>query len=204
MLPKTIAEIEGQGVNKIILLSHVGLPRDMKIAAAVDGIDVIVGGHSHTKLDEYPMVVSAPNGKPVQIVQAYAYSKYLGELNVVFDDNGDVVEAEGKEWLLDAMVQPDAEMAAFIQEAAAPLEEIKAEVVGKTTKGIDGDRKSCRAGECEMGVLVAEAMLDRVKDQGVSIAIQNGGGLRASIDEGDITMGEVLTVLPFQNTLATF
>ncbi len=47
-------------------------------------------------------------------------------------------------------------------------------------------------------------MPDRVKDQGITIAIQNGGGLRASIDAGEITMGEVLTVLPFQNTLATF
>jgi 5'-nucleotidase len=55
-----------------------------------------------------------------------------------------------------------------------------------------------------MGNLVADAMLDRVRDQGIDIAIQNGGGLRATIDSGDITMGEVLTVLPFQNTLATF
>ena len=55
-----------------------------------------------------------------------------------------------------------------------------------------------------MGNLVADAMLDRVKGQGVSIAIQNGGGLRASIDAGPVTMGEVLTVLPFQNTLSTF
>lgn len=55
-----------------------------------------------------------------------------------------------------------------------------------------------------MGNLVADAMLDRTKDQGVRFAIQNGGGLRASIDAGEITMGEVLTVLPFQNTLATF
>jgi 5'-nucleotidase len=47
-------------------------------------------------------------------------------------------------------------------------------------------------------------MLDRVRDQGIQIAIQNGGGLRASIDAGEVTMGEVLTVLPFQNTLATF
>ncbi len=47
-------------------------------------------------------------------------------------------------------------------------------------------------------------MLDRVKDQGIDIAITNGGGLRAAIDAGEVTMGEVLTVLPFQNTLATF
>jgi 5'-nucleotidase/UDP-sugar diphosphatase len=54
-----------------------------------------------------------------------------------------------------------------------------------------------------MGNLVADAMLDRVADQGVTIAIQNGGGLRASIDAGEITVGEVITVLPFSNTLAT-
>ena len=56
----------------------------------------------------------------------------------------------------------------------------------------------------DRGNVVSEAMLARVKDQGVSIAISNGGGLRASIDAGPVTMGEVLTVLPFQNTLATF
>ena len=55
-----------------------------------------------------------------------------------------------------------------------------------------------------MGNLIAEAMLDRVADQGVTIAIQNGGGVRSSIDAGPVTMGEVLTVLPFQNTLSTF
>jgi 5'-nucleotidase len=55
-----------------------------------------------------------------------------------------------------------------------------------------------------MGNVIADAMLDRVKDQGIEIAIQNGGGIRASIDAGEVTMGEVLSVLPFQNTLSTF
>jgi len=55
-----------------------------------------------------------------------------------------------------------------------------------------------------MGNIIADAMLARVKDQGIQIALQNGGGIRASIDAGDVTMGEVLTVLPFQNTLSTF
>ena len=55
-----------------------------------------------------------------------------------------------------------------------------------------------------MGNLIAEAMLDRVAGQGVTIAIQNGGGVRAGVDAGPVTMGEVLTVLPFQNTLSTF
>ena len=55
-----------------------------------------------------------------------------------------------------------------------------------------------------MGTLLADAMLARVKDQGIEIALQNGGGVRSSIDAGPVTMGEVLTVLPFQNTLSTF
>ena len=55
---------------------------------------------------------------------------------------------------------------------------------------IEGDRSVCRVQECEMGNLVADAMLARVADQGVQIAIANSGGLRASIDAGEVTMGE--------------
>ena len=95
-------------------------------------------------------------------------------------------------------------MLARIKELGAPIEELKNKEVSETTKPIDGSRDNCRARECEMGNLVADAILDRVKDQGVTIVFQNGGGLRASIDQGVVTMGEVLTVLPFQNTLATF
>ncbi|MEO0544824.1 MAG: 5'-nucleotidase C-terminal domain-containing protein [Pseudomonadota bacterium] len=211
-LQDAVAELEAEGVNKIILLSHVGLPRDKEIAAAVEGIDVIVGGHSHTLLsnfrdrasDSYPVVVQNPAGADVPIVQAYAYSKYLGELRVTFDDDGNVTRAAGEPHLLDASVTADEAFAARVAELGGPIEELKARVVGSSTAAIDGDRGSCRAGECQMGNLVSVAMLERVRDQGIQIAIQNGGGLRASIDEGEITMGEVLTVLPFQNTLATF
>ncbi|MEL7416888.1 MAG: 5'-nucleotidase C-terminal domain-containing protein, partial [Pseudomonadota bacterium] len=115
-----------------------------------------------------------------------------------------VVDAYGDTHLLDASVAEDPDILARVQELGAPLDEIRQQVVAEAAAPIDGDRSSCRAGECQMGNLVAEAMLDRVKSQGVTIAIQNGGGLRASIDAGPITMGEVMTVLPFQNTLATF
>ncbi|MEM8848803.1 MAG: 5'-nucleotidase C-terminal domain-containing protein [Pseudomonadota bacterium] len=195
-----------QGVTKIIALTHVGLPRDREIAAAVTGLDAIVGGHSHTLLsnteegaEPYPTMVG-----DVPIVQAYAYSKYVGHLTLQFDADGNVLEASGDTTVLDASVTPDAAVAARIGELAGPIEELKSRVIGDATDAIEGAREVCRAGECAMGNLVADAMLDRVADQGVQVAIQNGGGLRASIDSGQITMGEVLTVLPFQNTLATF
>ncbi len=204
VLPGLIAELEGQGVNKIIVLSHSGHGRDLEIAAAVPGIDLIVGGHTNTLLEDYPVTVEAPDGKPVPVVQAYAYGKYLGEITLTFDDNGNVTDTDGQSWLISGVIAPDPEISEYIKAAAAPLEKIKAEVVGNAATEIAGHRAACRVEVCEMGVLVADAMLDRMRDQGISVAIQNGGGLRASIDAGEITMGEVLTVLPFQNTLATF
>ena len=201
-----------QGVNIIIALTHVGLPQDMRIAEAVTGLDLIVGGHSHTYLsssDEdragpYPTWTQNPEGTMVPIVQAYAYSKYLGHLEATFDDDGNLIYAGGDTMVLDASVEPDPEIAARVAELAGPIEEAMAEVIGDASEFIEGSRDVCRAMECPMGNLVADAMLDRTSDQGVQLVIQNGGGLRASIDEGEITMGEILTVLPFQNTLATF
>ncbi|MCZ7464242.1 5'-nucleotidase C-terminal domain-containing protein [Rhizobium rhizogenes] len=211
-LKGAVKEIQDQGVNKIVLLSHVGYVKDQEIARAVDGIDVIVGGHSHTLLSStdpkaagaYPTLVKNPSGIDVPIVTAYAYSKYLGDLTVTFDDNGVVKSAEGAPKLLDASVTPDEGFTKRVTELAGPLEEMKKKEIGSSEAPIDGSREVCRAKECTMGNLVSDALLDRVKDQGITIAIQNGGGLRASIDAGTVTMGEVLTVLPFQNSIATF
>ncbi len=206
------AALTADGVDKIIALTHVGYRTDQAIAAAVPGLDAVVGGHSHTFLSSsdpdragpYPTMVSQEDGTLVPVVQAYAYSKYVGHLVLEFDDAGNLLYASGDTILLDASVEEDPAIVARVAELAGPIEELKNRVVADAAAAIEGDRSVCRAMECPMGNLVADAMLDRVADQGIQIAIQNGGGLRASIDAGEITMGEVLTVLPFQNTLSTF
>jgi 5'-nucleotidase / UDP-sugar diphosphatase len=211
-LAADVDTLQAEGVTKIIALTHVGLPMDLEIAAAVPGIDAVVGGHSHTYLSAsdperggaYPTWVSQEDGTLVPVVQAYAYAKYVGHLELTFDDDGNLLHAGGDTILLDASVPENEEIVARVAELAGPIEELKARVVAETTEAIEGDRTVCRAVECTMGNLVADAMLDRVRDQGIQIAIQNGGGLRASIDAGEVTMGEVLSVLPFQNTLSTF
>ncbi|MFY0682322.1 MAG: 5'-nucleotidase C-terminal domain-containing protein [Thalassovita sp.] len=202
-----VDKLTAMGVNKIIVLSHSGFGVDQAVAAETTGVDVIVGGHSNTYLSNtsdraegpYPTMVG-----DTAIVSAYAYGKFLGELNVTFNDAGEITSAAGEPIIMDAAVAEDEGTKARIAEAAAPLEEIRNKVVAETAAEIVGVREECRAVECAMGNLIADAMLDRVKDQGVEIAIQNGGGIRASIDAGPVTMGEVLTVLPFQNTLSTF
>ncbi|GAA3088862.1 bifunctional UDP-sugar hydrolase/5'-nucleotidase [Rhizobium viscosum] len=207
-----VEKLKGEGVNKIIALTHVGYPRDLAMIAKIPDVDVVVGGHSHSLLSNtdpkaegpYPTMVDNPGGYKVPVVQAASYSKYLGDLVVNFDDNGVVKEAKGDPILIDSSFTPDSAVAARIAELAKPIEDLRKKVIGSSEGPIEGDRKVCRVKECSMGNLVADAILDRSKNQGVTIAIQNGGGLRASIDGGDVTQGEVITVLPFQNTLATF
>ncbi|MDQ2095504.1 bifunctional metallophosphatase/5'-nucleotidase [Rhodalgimonas zhirmunskyi] len=202
-----VDKLTAEGVNKIIVLSHSGYNVDKRVAAETTGVDVIVGGHTNTLLSNtneraegpYPTMVG-----DTAIVSAYAYGKFLGELNVTFDDEGKITEATGEPLIMDAAVNEDAETKAHIHEKAKPLEEIRQRVVAEASEAIDGGKTTCRSGECPMGNLIADAMLDRVRDQGIQIALQNGGGVRASIDAGEVTMGEVLTVLPFQNTLSTF
>jgi len=202
-----VDKLTAEGVNKIIVLSHSGYVVDQKVAAQTIGVDVIVGGHSNTYLSNtsdrakgpYPTMVGS-----TAIVQAYAYGKFLGELNVTFDDEGNITEAVGEPIVMSGEVAEDADTKVRIAELAIPLEEIRQLVVAQASAPIDGNRDNCRTKECEMGNLVADAMLDRVKDQGVTISIANSGGIRSSIDAGEVTMGEVLGVLPFQNTLSTF
>lgn len=204
-----IAALRAQGVTRILLLTHIGLYRDKEVAAAVDGIDAIVGGHSHTLLangiqgapEPYPVRVKGPAGNEVPIVQAYAYSRYVGRLDVDYDASGKIVRAEGNAIPIPQSVQPVAAIQAAVDKLDAPLVALRAQPVGRTAEAYPLD--GCRLRECALGNLVAEALLAATKRQGTQIAIQNGGGLRAGIPSGDITLGHVLTTLPFQNAVAT-
>lgn len=203
--------LDAAGVNKIILLSHIGYNEDLNVAASLPLVDVIVGGHSHTLLSNtaegaagpYPTMVTNPVGVEVPVVQANQYGKYLGDIAITWDDNGTVTKAEGEPYLIDATVVANEDFKGQLATLLGPIEEMTSEVIGTTTDKLEGAREVCRVQECSMGNLLADAILDRVADQGATISFQNGGGVRASIDAGEITVGDVLTVLPFSNTLAT-
>ena len=195
------------GVNKIILLSHSSYEIDKMIAANTTGVDVIVGGHDNAYLSNisdrakgpYPTVV---NG--TQIIQAYAYGKFLGELSVLFDEAGNVIYATGEPITIDGSVNENTQIIARLDELEEPINELKETIVGNVSNSLTGDRTVCRVQECDMGNLIADAMRDSVIDKGYTIALQNSGGIRASLDAGEVTLGEIMTILPFQNTLSTF
>lgn len=209
-LTRAVADMQGQGISKILLLSHVGFVRDQEIAAAVDGLSAIIGGHSHTLMSktvegavDYATLVAAPSGRAVPIVQAFAFSRFLGELELEFGTDGAVISAGGDTLLLDASVAEAEDILALIEPLRAPIETLVSTPVTEIAADIDGSRENCRAKECEMGNTVTAAMLAETADRGVQIALANGGGLRASLTAGTVTLGDVLSVLPFQNTLYT-
>ncbi|MFS0636374.1 5'-nucleotidase C-terminal domain-containing protein [Mesobacillus foraminis] len=198
---QTVAALEAKGVNKIVALSHLGYGPDKELATEVEGIDVIVGGHSHTTLAA-PEVIEKE--EPTVLVQANEYLKYLGVVDVTFDENGVVTANEGE--LLDlANFEENASVKARVTELSEPLEELKQTVVGRSDVPLDGERANVRTKETNLGNLITDAMLEKAKTMvpETVIALQNGGGIRASIDQGDVTLGEILTVQPFGNLLVT-
>ena len=163
---RVVAALQAEGVNKIIVVSHSGLERERQIARRVAGVDVVVGGHSHTLLHNsapeaagpYPIVERGPGGDPALIVQAGQWSKWLGWLDLDFDAQGRLLRWQGNPILLYASVASDPAMEAEIARLATPLEAARREVVG--TNSVELDPTQCRARECALGALVADAMLD--------------------------------------------
>ncbi len=111
---KCVAELEAKGINNIIALTHMGYDADKALAANVKGIDLVVGGHSHTLLDDgrslaalgmrggglYPTKVKGPDGSDVYVVTSWEWAKAVGVLKTVFDDNGHITECSGNAVLL--------------------------------------------------------------------------------------------------------
>lgn len=202
----TVEVMEKDGLNIIIALSHLGYAKDKELAEAVEGIDLIVGGHTHTKLDAPEVVTDSQHETPTVIVQANEWGKYLGRVDLEFDEHGNVLTEEGKVdgklLAVDASVEEDEQAKAMLAPYKAELDELMKQVIGTATVKLDGERQNVRSKETNLGNLIADGMLAKAKElKNADIALMNGGGIRASIDEGEITMGELRTVMPFGNTL---
>ncbi|TBH20716.1 bifunctional metallophosphatase/5'-nucleotidase [Thermus thermamylovorans] len=210
---KAVYELLRRGVNKIVVLSHLGYGEDLRLARRLVGAQVIVGGHSHTLLGSfphrelspagpYPTVVKNPEGKDVLVVQAWEWGKVVGVLELAFDARGELVAYKGEPFLMTPEVSPED---FFAREAllayAAPVRALMGQVVAEARVDLVGEREVVRRRESNLGNLIADGMLWKTRGAGTQIALQNGGGIRASIPRGPITVAKVYEVLPFGNTL---
>jgi 2',3'-cyclic-nucleotide 2'-phosphodiesterase (5'-nucleotidase family) len=196
-----VAELSAKGINKIIALTHLGWENNLELAAEVEEIDIIIGDQRHTAPDDYPVVVTKEN-IPTLVVQAGANGEYLGRLNIVFNESGVVQSwADSRLISINEDIAEDATCAAKLAEFHPPIKELMNTVIGKTTVDLDGERENVRTGETNLGNLITDAMLDKAGTTDADIAILNSGSIRTSIPAGDVTLGQVITVLPFDNYL---
>ncbi|XP_063829407.1 protein 5NUC-like [Ostrinia nubilalis] len=218
---REVEALKKQDVKIFIALGHSGFIKDIEIAKNVEDIDLVIGGHSNTFLwngftnekpeypeGPYPTMVVQPSGRRVPVVQAYAYTKYMGRLHLVFDADGEIVKYDGTPLLLSQDVPNDEELSITIDRYRTEVGRINNEVIGSSLVGLDG---ICRIKECNMGNFITDAILNYTARyypdySDVKIAVVQGGRIRTSIDQAakpmKILRGDLITVIPFSDTLS--
>lgn len=200
------AVLEDLGVNVVILVVDVGPGEAEVLIPELVGVDVVIGGRSQTSAStlagDYMLEFENMAGDTIYYVQAEANTRFVGRMNMTFDADGFVTGVNGELIFLSRYITPDPTVDALVADLYEQVRALSEQPIGATaTAVLDGRREVCRVEECSLGSVIAESMRFT---SGAQIAIMNGGGIRASIDAGDITLGEALSVQPFSNLLSTF
>ncbi|WP_409344086.1 bifunctional metallophosphatase/5'-nucleotidase [Paenibacillus sp. MBLB4367] len=194
---KTMVPELKKKADHVVVISHVGIETDRKIAEQVPGIDLIVGGHSHTPIREPENV----NG--TYIVQDWEYGKAVGRADLYYL-NGELVHFSGGLAEYDDTIADDPEIAKQVQDIVAKIDQALNVVIAKAEVDLEGDRTQVRKRETNLGNFIADSMLERSKTISgfaADVALTNGGGIRNPIKAGDITKKALYDVLPFPNTI---
>jgi 5'-nucleotidase len=185
-------------VDMILILSHMGLKEDLELSELVPGIDLIVGGHSHSMLVS-PVVMRTSKGKQVVINQAFEKGEYIGEVNMAYSKAYKKWRlVDGRLNRMDKTVPEDPQVKKII---AGYNEKIIKEVrivIAETLTPLIGDKDSIRAHETNLGNLIADAILLHSK---ADMALINGGGVRTGLPAGKITIEDCIKIFPFSNTV---
>lgn len=204
-----VDKLKSAGCDYIIALTHLGVDeesvgrRSTDLAAAVKGIDLIVDGHSHTVID---------GGEKVGDTVIVSTGSYLANVGtVVIDKEAKTEEAK----LISAAdyaagtAQYDETVKALVAEDVAEVAEAYSKVFAKTEVHLEGTKQIVRSQETNLGDFTADAYLytaQKYADEhelGVNVdcAISNGGGIRVSVEPGDISMDTLVTIFPFGNNV---
>jgi len=236
---REVARLSALGINRIIVLSHLGYRADLDLAVQVAGIDIIVGGHSHSLLADreklrdiggltvtgpYPTEVTAPDGNKVLVLQAWEWGHALGMVEVSFnaagavtayrgevtipvgdsfirnmtpipadsDDHRRIVQALGKTGIL-RIIPEDRDMLARLTPYAREISAYRNKAVATAREDL------VRGINSGPGPLAADSMLAAFPR--TQIALLNCGGVRRDLPAGTISVGDIMEVLPFRNSL---
>ena len=199
----------------VIVLGHMGVVPDGEsgitseyICENLDGIDLFIDGHSHTVMDGGEIV----NGAMITSTGQYLNNVGIVEVHVDEDNNAEIENAFllSAEEVLDPStgsmlryygineVPDDPEVDAYVAEKNEELDAILSEVVANIPMDLNGERADVRTRKTNLSKLICEAM---TAESGADFTIMNGGGIRASLKAGPVTLGDINNVLPFTNTI---
>jgi len=207
-------------VEILIALGHAGYQDvDLRLAAEVEELDFVVGGHSHSFLftgnpapemveeveGDYPTYVTQPStGRVVPVVQVYKYSKYLGDLRLNFDSAGELLTpvagvgvSRADVLLIDDAFPQDPWIEAQLEEYRELLSDYYPPV-GWSEVLLETRRDNT---ESNLGNVITDSMAEFNIWGDINIAFINDGGIRATVVPGEITGEDLIAVLPFGNTI---
>ena len=208
---KQVEALEKDGCDLIVCLGHLGIDdeskgnRSVDLLKEVEGIDLFIDGHSHSTLDKVQAAEGVTDGKVGDTVITSTGTKLANVGVVTITKDGDAFKIEVASVAAETLTDEDKDVA---DRAAAIQKEIDDDygtVFAKTEVELNGEKApGNRTQETNLGDLICDAMVWGAKQNGESVdaAITNGGGIRATVKEGDITKKDVNTVLPFGNTLS--
>lgn len=193
--------LRAQGCDIVIGLTHAHDPAGL--AAQVGGVDLWLAGHEHIRIDQW---VSDADGKDTRVVESgyYLYSLSLIELSGTLDDTGAVVDLRidvtPMDYAAASAYAPSVAVAAVLDGIHADQQDKLEEKVGETPETLDGVWEDLRIGQQNLGNVVADAYL---LETGAAVAFENAGGIRASVEAGDVTYGDIIGVSPYGNYIVT-
>ncbi len=192
---KNIVEELSSKADLIIFLTHMGSSKDIQLAKNVDGIDVIIGGHTHT-LFQQPEIVNN-----TLILQAGEFGVYVGKLDLEISGNK-IKDHSYRLIPVDDSVKADETIEEKVKILSQKLDKYRKEKIGEIDFTI-GENRNIRATLQKEGALVVNSIKNAFPD--TDIVLQNSGGIRLQkvIEPGDISVANILTLFPFENTVVT-
>ncbi|KAG0290900.1 hypothetical protein BGZ96_005658 [Linnemannia gamsii] len=215
---KAIDELTAKGYKRIIAVSHNGYESDMELAAKTRGLDLIVGGHSHSYLGDpksalyqgpYPTLIKNLDGEDTLIVQAYCWGRFIGNLDIEFNPEGKIISYAGGPVLVDYSIPGDPTLLKKIDVWRSGFEAWSKKVIGLASDSFTMD--GCDTRDCSIGNLFNDAILSHARqafdvNQAAGMttpwpdfSIVNSDGIRAGIPKGDVMVENVVTSSPFED-----
>ncbi|WP_292518655.1 bifunctional metallophosphatase/5'-nucleotidase [Methanoculleus sp.] len=189
-LPDLIAHLrDEEGVDLVVVISHLGFPQEVKLAGEVDGIDVLLSGHTHNRLFE-PAVVN-----DTIIIQSGCHGSFLGRLDLVVE-NRRVKRFDHELIVVGEEIRPEPEVEEMVGRVMDPHRECLSRVVGETRTPLNRNTVL----EATMDNLLLQALIDAT---GAEMAFSNGWRYGAPVPPGPITVNDLWNIIPVNPPVST-